>query len=76
MKKSLQTNKQTKIITENAKTIYPLYTLYQGYKYMISIPHMCSVIKKVDFSHKIYVLTLYSTQAPLDAFEISDFDDY
>ena len=30
-KKSLQTDKQTNIITEKAKTIYPLYTLYGGY---------------------------------------------
>ena len=34
--KSLQTSKQTNIITENAKTIYPLYTSYRGYKYGIS----------------------------------------
>ena len=27
-----QTNKQTNIITEKAKTIYPLYTSYRGYK--------------------------------------------
>ena len=26
-----QTNRQTNIITEKAKTIYPLYTSYQGY---------------------------------------------
>ena len=26
-----QTNKQTNIITEKAKTIYPLYTSYRGY---------------------------------------------
>ena len=30
-KKSLQTDRQTNIITEKAKTIYPLYTLYRGY---------------------------------------------
>ena len=28
-----QTDKQTNIITEKAKTIYPLYTSYRGYKY-------------------------------------------
>ena len=27
-----QTDKQTNIITEKAKTIYPLYTSYRGYK--------------------------------------------
>ena len=32
-KKSLQTNRQTNIITEKAKTIYPLYTSYRGYNY-------------------------------------------
>ena len=26
-----QTDRQTNIITEKAKTIYPLYTLYRGY---------------------------------------------
>ena len=29
-----QTNKQTNIVTEKAKTIYPLYTSYRGYKYL------------------------------------------
>ena len=28
-----QTDRQTNIITEKAKTIYPLYTSYHGYKY-------------------------------------------
>ena len=30
-----QTDRQTNIITEKAKTIYPLYTLYRGYKEQI-----------------------------------------
>ena len=29
-----QTDKQTNIITEKAKTIYPLYTSYRGYNQM------------------------------------------
>ena len=32
-----QTNKQTNIVTEKAKTIYPLYTSYLGYKYFMGI---------------------------------------
>ena len=28
-----QTDKQTNLITEKAKTIYPLYISYRGYKY-------------------------------------------
>ena len=28
------THRQTKLATEQTKTIYPLYTLYAGYSYM------------------------------------------
>ena len=32
-----QTDRQTNIITEKAKTIYPLYTSYRGYKHMFRL---------------------------------------
>ena len=35
-----QTDRQTNIITEKAKTIYPLYTSYRGYKYNMTPPIM------------------------------------
>ena len=37
LKTNRQTDRQTNIITEKAKTIYPLYTSYQGYKYYVTV---------------------------------------
>ena len=57
MKKKVyrQTNRQTNIITEKAKTIYPLYTSYRGYKKAIFVFIYTPQAIKAVFSEENYV---------------------
>ena len=55
-----QTNRQTNIITEKAKTIYPLYTSYRGYKYILIDACKNILIKKnYTIGLSVYISTFY-----------------
>ena len=55
-----QTNRQTNIITEKAKTIYPLYTSYRGYNNLIYMNEKNDQIKGLISNMWLFFVTQYN----------------